>query len=78
MVQPLLPDPMAITALERISAAMKLLKQAKRRGVDVKPARPLVAECAKAFKSRDYAGAIRLADGVARYAGGGSASDGFL
>ena len=68
---------MAITALERISAALKLLKQAKRRGVDVKPARPLVAQCAEAFKSRDYAEAIRLAEEVARYAGGGSASDGF-
>jgi hypothetical protein len=70
-----LPDPMMMKALERITAALKLLNQAKRRGVDVKPARPLVSQCARAMKSKDYAGAIRFADEVARYAGGDSAAD---
>ena len=72
---PVLPDTMMIIALERITAALKLLKQAKRRGVDVKPMRPLVDHCARALKSKDYAGAIRFADEVARYAGGDSAAD---
>ena len=71
----MVPDPMMLEALKRIAAALKLLKQAKRRGVDVKPARPLVKKCARALKSKDYAGAIRLADEVARYAGGDSAAD---
>ena len=71
----MVPDPMMLEALERIAAALKLLKQAKRRGVDVKPARPLVKQCARALKSKDYASAIRLAEEVARYAGGESAAD---
>ena len=66
---------MMLEALKRIAAALKLLKQAKRRGVDVKAARPLVKQCARALKLKDYAGAIRLADEVARYAGGDSAAD---
>jgi hypothetical protein len=66
---------MMIEALERITAAMKLLKQAKRRGVDVKPARPLVDQCARALKAEDYARAIRLADDVVRYAGGDPAAE---
>jgi len=59
------PDPMMLEALKRVAAALKLLKQAKRRGVDVKPARPLVKQCARALKSKDYASAIRLAEEVA-------------
>ena len=66
---------MMLEALKHIAAALKLLKRAKRRGVDVKPARPLVKQCARALKFKDYAGAIRLADEVARYAGGDSAAD---
>ncbi len=53
-----------LEALKRVAAALKLLKQAKRRGVDVKPARPLVKQCARALKSKDYASAIRLAEEV--------------
>ena len=71
----MVPDPMMLEALKRIAAALKLLKPAKRRGVDMKPARPLVKQCSRALKSKDYAGAIRLADEVARYAGGDSAVD---
>ena len=71
----MVPDPMMLEALKRIAAALKLLKQTKRRGVDVKPARPMVKQCARALKSKDYAGAIRFADEVARYAEGDSAAD---
>ena len=71
----MVPDPMMLEALKRIAAALKLLKQAKRRGVDVKAARPLVKQCARALKFKDYAGAIRLADEVVRYARGDSAAD---
>jgi len=66
---------MMLEALKRIAAALKLLKQVKRRGVDVKPARPLVNQCARALKSKDYAEAIRFAEEVARFAGGDSAAD---
>ena len=71
----MVPDPMMLEALKRIAAALKLLKQVKRRGVDVKPARPLVKQCARALKSKDYAEAIRFAEEVTRFAGGDSAAD---
>ncbi len=46
--------------------AMKALKEAKSRGVDVKPAKPLMKHCVRAFTAGDYAEAARAAEEVLR------------
>ncbi|HEX9341246.1 MAG TPA: hypothetical protein VF992_08785 [Thermoplasmata archaeon] len=55
-----------------MSRALKAVKRAKERGVDVRPARATTKECAKAFRARDYDRVVRLAeDLIERMTGGG-------
>lgn len=61
-----LSDPMLLEALNRVARAMRHLKQAKRLGVNVKPEKPRIKECAQAIRSGDYARAIELADDLLR------------
>ncbi len=51
-------------ALEAMATALRALKDAKKAGADVKPYRPRMKDCLRAFEAGDYAAAIAMADQV--------------
>jgi hypothetical protein len=58
-----------IKVLNLMKDAMKALKAAKSRGVDVKPAKPLMKHCIGAFTAGDFAEATRAAEEILRQYG---------
>jgi hypothetical protein len=57
-------------ALEAIVRAVKVLQQAKKRGVDVKPYRKRVKEATRLFEAGDYRNfAIRMEEIIAEVTG---------
>lgn len=59
-----------VEALTVLGQAMKALRKAKKLGIDVKPAKPLMEQAARAVAFGDYANAIRLGGEVLRRFGG--------
>lgn len=49
-----------------ITKAPEAAKRARSRGVDVRPARPVLKECMRAFMAGDHDEAMRLAEDVFR------------